>query len=61
MNYVAKKVETKADIDKQIEIEAANLMYFQYMKKEEAFKEATIYIEEKHKDIVLSLKNKGLY
>lgn len=61
MNYVPKKVETKADIDKQIEIEAANLMYFQYMKKEEAFKEATTYIEEKYKDVVLDLKNKGLY
>ncbi len=61
MNYVPKPVETVADIEKKIEIEAQNLMYFEYKHKEEAFKEAKIYIEEKYKDVVANLKAQGLY
>lgn len=59
--YIPKPVETKADIDKKIEIEAQNLMYFEYMKKDEAFKEARTYIEEKYKDVVENLRKQGLY
>lgn len=61
MTYVPKPVETFADIEKKIEIEAQNLMYFEYKNKDEAFKEAQIYIEEKYKDVVSRLKEQGLY
>ncbi len=61
MTYVPKPVETFADIEKKIEIEAQNLMYFEYKNKDEAFKEAKIYIEEKYKDVVSRLKEQGLY
>ncbi len=59
--YVPPPVETKADIQKKIEIEAQNLMYFEYMPKEQAFKEATQYVENKYKDVVLKLKQVGEY
>lgn len=42
-----KKQVTKAEFDKRVEIEAANLMYFEYMKKDEAFKEAQDYVASK--------------
>lgn len=61
MTYVPKPVETFADIEKKIEIEAQNLMYFEYKNKYEAFKEAKIYIEEKYKDVVCRLKEQGIY
>ncbi len=61
MSYVPKPIETKEDINKQIEIEAANLMYFKYMRKEEAFKEARKYIEQKYTTIVEDLKSKNQY
>lgn len=59
--YKPRTVETKADIDKKIEIEAQNLMYFEYKNKDEAFKEARLYIEEKYKDVVENLKQQGKY
>ena len=43
--YKAPPVETKADIVKQIEIERENLVYFNYMSKEEAYKQAKTTIE----------------
>jgi hypothetical protein len=61
MSYVPKTVATKADIDKKIEIEAANLMHFDFKSKDDAFKEAKIYIENKYQDVVAHLKNQGLY
>jgi len=36
-------------------------MYFKYMRKEEAFKEAKKYIEQKYSNIVESLKSKNKY
>lgn len=61
MTYVPHPVETKDDINKQIEIEAANLMYFEYMKKDEAFKEAKKYIENKYQSVIEQLKAQGKY
>lgn len=58
---IRRSVETKEDIEKQIEIEAAHLMYFEYKKKEEAFKEAKQYIETKYQSVVDSLKAQGQY
>lgn len=40
----AKKVVNVAEFEKRVEIEAANLMYFEYMKKDEAFKAAREYV-----------------
>jgi hypothetical protein len=59
--YVPPPVETKDDIQKKIEIEAQNLMYFEYMDKDQAFKEARKYVENKYKDVVLKLKQAGEY
>lgn len=61
MSYVPRPVTTKADINKKIEIEAANLMHFEFKHKEEAFKEARAYVEAKYKDVVAELKNQGMY
>ena len=36
------------EFEKKVEIEAANLMYFEYMKKEEAFAKAKVYVNEKY-------------
>ena len=36
------------EFEKKVEIEAANLMYFEYMKKEEAFAKAQNYVDEKY-------------
>lgn len=60
-NYVPRLVETVADIEKKIEIEAANLMYFDRLTKEEAFVSARKYIEEKYKDVVEKLRHEGKY
>lgn len=38
---------SQADFDKKVEIEAQNLMYFEYMKKEKAFDQARQYVESK--------------
>lgn len=54
--YKVKPVETRADIEKQIEIEAANLMRFDFKRKDEAFKEAKAYIEKKYQDVVEKLQ-----
>ena len=40
---------TEAEIEKKIEIEAQNLMYFEHMKKEEAFKKAKEYVYNKYR------------
>jgi len=42
-----KKVVSTAEFEKRVEIEAANLMYFDYMRKEKAFEAAREYIESK--------------
>lgn len=41
------KVVSQAEFEKRVEIEAANLMYFDYMRKADAFVEAKKYIETK--------------
>lgn len=61
MSYVQCPVTTKADIDKKIEIEAANLMHLEFKHKDEAFKEAKYYIENKYKSLVEELKSQGKY
>ena len=61
MSYVPSTITSKEDIDKQIEIETANLMYFEYKNKAQALKEATTYIQEKYKVIIEDLKQKGQY
>jgi hypothetical protein len=43
------------EFEKKVEIEAANLMYFNYMKKEEAFDKAQNYVGEKY-EISMSQK-----
>jgi hypothetical protein len=47
MTTETKKVVPIAEFEKRVEIEAANLMYFDYMRKEKAFEEARAYIESK--------------
>jgi hypothetical protein len=42
-----KKVISTAEFEKRVEIEAANLMYFDYMRKDKAFDEARVYVESK--------------
>jgi hypothetical protein len=42
-----KKVIAIDEFEKRVEIEAANLMYFEYMRKEKAFEESRKYIETK--------------
>ena len=59
--YVVLPVQTKADLVKKIEIERENLVYFEYMQKEEAYRQARKYVEEKYADIVQDLRAKGLY
>ena len=44
---VQKKAVSQAEYEKRVEIEAAHLMYFEYMKKAEAFEEARKYIATK--------------
>jgi hypothetical protein len=44
---VQKKVISYDEFEKRVEIEAANLMYFEYMNKEQAFEEARKYITTK--------------
>lgn len=44
---VEKKTINHAEFEKRVEIEAANLMYFEYMKKSEAFEEARKYVTSK--------------
>lgn len=43
----AKKAVAIEEFEKRVEIEAANLMYFEYMRKEKAFDESRKYIESK--------------
>jgi hypothetical protein len=42
-----KKMVSTAEFEKRVEIEAANMMYFDYMRKEKAFEQARAYIESK--------------
>lgn len=42
-----KKVVSHGEFEKRVEIEAAHLVYFNYMKKHEAFNEARKYIASK--------------
>ncbi len=44
---VAKKVISGAEFEKRVEIEAQNLMYFEYKDKRQAFDEARQYISSK--------------
>ena len=43
---VQKKAVSQAEYEKRVEIEAANLMYFEYMKKAEAFEEAKAFVDD---------------
>lgn len=45
----AKKVVNVAEFEKRVEIEAANLMYFEYMKKDEAFKAARDFVSSQYR------------
>lgn len=42
-----KKVISAEEFKKRIEIEAQNLMYFEYMNEREAFRQAKEYVETK--------------
>lgn len=42
-----KRVVTLDEFEKRVEIEAANLMYFDYMRKEKALDESRKYIDSK--------------
>jgi hypothetical protein len=44
---VAKKVISSAEFEKRVEIEAQNLMYFEYKDKRQAFDEARQYVSSK--------------
>ncbi len=50
-------VESWADIDREIEKEAANLEWLEYKNKAEAKKEATDYIYKKYKEVILRLQD----
>jgi hypothetical protein len=43
-----KTVITPAEFEKRVEIEAQNLMYFEYMKKQESFAKARQTVAEKY-------------
>ncbi len=47
MSTEAKKVVPAAEFEKRVEIEAQNLMYFDYMRKDKAFEAARVYVESK--------------
>lgn len=47
MTTETKRVVTSTEFEKRVEIEALNLMYFDYMRKEKAFDESRKYIESK--------------
>lgn len=44
MDTQNKQLVAHAEFEKRVEIEAANLMYFERLKKEEAFKQARNYV-----------------
>ena len=46
---LAKKVISITEFEKRVEIEAQNLMYFEYKDKKEAFEEARLYVSSKFK------------
>jgi hypothetical protein len=55
VNEMNQKQEVSlVEFEKKVEIEAANLMYFEYMKKEEAFTKAKSFVNEKYQ-----VKTKG--
>lgn len=47
-NENEKKSISHEEYEKRVEIEAAHLIYFEYMKKAEAFSEARKYIDTKY-------------
>ena len=49
MNEVSKKLVTKNEFDKKVEIEISNLVYFDRMKKEKAIEKAVQYVGSKYK------------
>lgn len=53
-----KKEISVVEYDKRIEIEATNLMYFEYMDKKEAFVKAKEYINNKFIVKKTEIKNK---
>ena len=61
MTYIVPPVETKNDIIKKIQIEFENLVYFEYMAKDEAYRKATEYVESKYFDVIEKLKARGQY
>ncbi len=46
-NATKKKI-SHAEFEKRVEIEATNLMYFEYMRKEKAFDQARAYVSSKY-------------
>lgn len=60
-DYKLPPVETKLDLIKKIEIERENLVYFNYMKKEEAYRQAKQHVEQKYAHLVDELRKKGQY
>ena len=46
MTVVKQKINV-SEYEKRVEIEAANLMYFEYLRKDEAFKAAEEYVASK--------------
>jgi hypothetical protein len=49
VNKMNQKQEVSfVEFEKKVEIEAANLMYFEYMKQEEAFTKAKSFVSEKY-------------
>jgi len=61
MSYTVPSVDTKADIIKKIQIEFEHLVYFEYKSKDEAYREATLYVERKYADVIEILRQKGQY
>ena len=48
-NKMSQKQEISVvEFEKKVEIEATNLMYFEYMKKDEAFTKAKSFVSEKY-------------
>jgi hypothetical protein len=47
MSTEAKQVVSVAEFEKRVEIEAQNLMYFEYMRKDKAFDQARVYVGSK--------------
>lgn len=46
-----KKQITISEFEKKVEVEAQNLMYFEFMKKEKAFEKAREYVSSKFETV----------